>query len=175
MPAHDIKSGAALRKLFPYMFDKPNTGFSFYRGWMLITAKCCIEIDHLLGENRELFHWVQIKEKYGAARLYYSFADQTAIRLDARLPDAMLQAWEFPAGNMPLGAAIGRLVAAAEKATAETCMICGCAAQPQRYENYFLTLCANHHPQSFHSLEEHPANYVLRIADADFPVSNGAK
>ncbi|MDO8777844.1 MAG: hypothetical protein Q7K57_55820 [Burkholderiaceae bacterium] len=167
MQVHDIKSGAELRKRFPYMFDKPNTGFSFYRGWMPITAQCCIEIDRLLGEKRELFHWVQIKEKYGAARLYYSFADQTTIRLDARLPDAMLLAWEFPAGHMPLGAAIGRLVAAAEKATTETCMVCGSAAQTLRYENYLLTLCANHSPQSFYSLEVHPASYMLRIADAD--------
>jgi len=175
MQAHDIKSGAELRKLFPRMFDKPNIGFSLYRGWMPITAKCCIDIDRLLGENRELFHWVQIKEKYGAARFYYSFGDQVTIRLDARLPDERLATGEFVADDVPLGAEIRSLVAAAEKATAEACMICGNAAQTQRYENYFLTLCVNHHPRSFHSIEQHLASHMLRIAYTGLSDSRNAE
>jgi hypothetical protein len=39
---YDIHTGEMLQERFPYMFNKPNIGFSFYRGWMPVAAGLCV-------------------------------------------------------------------------------------------------------------------------------------
>lgn len=147
---YDFPTGEMLLERFAYMFNKPSIGFSFYRGWMPILAGACIEIDHLLGEHREAFHWVQIKEKFGTARLYYSFDAATEMRGDLHLPDGLrsFSILKSPDGkSIDLKKEVSALVDAAERETCRCCIVCGQPAKPQEYSGYLLNLCATHHPE----------------------------
>jgi len=143
---YDILNGEMLQSLFPYQFNKPNIGFSFYRGWMPLIAGVCIELDKELGEDRELFHWRQVKEKFGTARLYYSFADQSLLRVDIHAPDVVQSIRQQPVERSALGKVVDQLIAEAETATRSACMICGDYAETRRYDGYHMTLCDRHHP-----------------------------
>lgn len=87
---YDFPTGDLLQARFPYMFDKDNIGFSFYRGWMPILAGLSVEIDQLLGERREAFHWQQIKEKFGTGRFYYAIGNARDLRADLMTPAGRL-------------------------------------------------------------------------------------
>ena len=145
---YDFPTGDLLQARFPYMFDKDNIGFSFYRGWMPILAGLCVEIDQLLGERREAFYWQQIKEKYGSARFYYAIGNARDIRADLMTSAGRLSVnveVESDDAFTAVKQTISRLVHEAEAETAR-CMICGAEATPRTYEAYLLNLCAVHHP-----------------------------
>ena len=149
---HSLPSSAqALKDRYSYMFASQNIGFAFYRGWFELLAQLCADIDAALGENQRDFHWVQIKEKFGAYRLYYSLNDKTALTLDlvagaghVRLrPKAEPASADAPASPAQL---IRQLVSQAEDATTRMCMACGRPAEARSYGGYYLTLCVEHAP-----------------------------
>lgn len=148
---YDVHTGAELKALFPYMFNKPHISFTFYRGWMPIVAGVCIDIHRVLGENRELFHWEQIKEKFGTARLYYTLAAHSPLRLDLHTPDGLYSLQTKPVEKSDLQQTVARLVHDAEEETRHTCMVCGSPASPESYDGYFMTLCSNHFPDGTRS------------------------
>ncbi|MEO5658571.1 MAG: hypothetical protein ABIQ90_02075 [Polaromonas sp.] len=63
-----------LKVRFPYMFAGKNSGISVSRGHVPIIEKLSADIDALLGEDKQKFHWTQCKEKFGAARWYWALA-----------------------------------------------------------------------------------------------------
>lgn len=150
----DVLNGEMLQSLFPYQFNKPNIGFGFYRGWMPIIAGLCIELDRILGDDRELFHWRQIKEKFGSARLYYSFAEQTLLRVDIHSPDGVQSLRQQPVERSDLGKAVDQLIAEAEKATCSACLICGDYAETRSYGGFHITVCDRHHPEKIRRPED---------------------
>ena len=92
-----------LKARFRYMFAGPNIGLDLYERWTPILAQACAEIDAILGQHKQGFHFSQIKEKYGSARYYFEAA-------------------------MVEGEALNRIEASldqAERATATVCMLCG--------------------------------------------------
>ena len=72
-----MKTLADLRRDYPHMFAAKNIGISITKGWMPIFAQLCKDIDDTLGDDKLDFHWVQCKEKFGAARFYYSIKNRT--------------------------------------------------------------------------------------------------
>ncbi|QDL36466.1 hypothetical protein [Rhodoferax sediminis] len=152
---HDHPSTVqALKERYPYMFAGTNIGFALYRGWFEMFARLCADIDAALCENKRNFHWVQIKEKFGSYRLYYSME---------RDPDDVSISYEVVPGpghvglrpkakparaNAPASPAqvIRELVNRAEDATTSMCMACGQPAKAHSYNGYYLTLCKEHSP-----------------------------
>ena len=61
-----------LKARFAYMFVGRPISMEFYDGWLPVFAQACEQIDEVLGENKRDFHWVQVKEKFGSARFYFT-------------------------------------------------------------------------------------------------------
>lgn len=111
-----------LKARFRYMFAGPNIGLDMYEGWTPILAQACAEIDAILGEQKQGFHFSQLKEKYGSARYYFEAAMMNSEALQR----------------------IEALLDQAERATETACMLCGRPATIENFEGWFLCLCEKH-------------------------------
>lgn len=145
-----MKTPKELQNRYPYMFTGQHLGISVCKGWFPIFAKLCQDVDDLLGENKQGFHWVQVKEKFGSARFYWELDKVgTRLRFDVLTSTGLQSGAVDTTGNdhsqndNGLVAEIAKLEMAAEAATAGVCAACG---EPgARHSNaYFLTLCQTH-------------------------------
>ena len=143
---NDIHTGEQLKQRFPYQFAHPDATFEFYRGWMPIVAGLCIELDKLLGEQRALFQWKQMKEKFGSARLYYALAGESVLIGDIHLPEGPQTLQIQPDEPSDLFQRVDTLVRAAQEVTKHACMVCGAKAETRSYGGYLQTLCGAHRP-----------------------------
>lgn len=121
-----MNSPKELKAQCPYMFSENNLGFGFTHGWFPSFAKLCTDIDSLLGENKQGFHWIQLKEKFGTARYRWGLA---------RKPIA---------AKSLISASIRKLVDAAESETQDTCIYCGKPGTIQNFQGYLLVECEEH-------------------------------
>jgi hypothetical protein len=151
---YDIHTGDQLKQLFPYQFSHPHVTCEFYRGWMPIVAGLCMDLDILLGsfgksdQHRKQFQWLQMKEKMGSARLYFTLAGQSVTVLDFHHPNGALSYLRLPKSPTDLFKQIHALVQAAQDETKTTCMVCGGLAQTKNYGGYLQTLCDAHSPDA---------------------------
>ena len=149
---YDIHTGDQLKQLFPYQFNHPHVTCEFYRGWMPIVSGLCMELDILLGslgksdQHRKQFQWLQMKEKMGSARLYFTLGDQKITVLDFHYPEGTLSHLMLPKSPTDLFGLIHALVQTAQAETKTTCMVCGGIAKTQSYGGYLQTLCEAHSP-----------------------------
>jgi hypothetical protein len=79
------------------------------------------QVDHLLGPDRDAFHWVQFKEKLGSARFH--------------------GLWTHESRDAAVKEAVAVVVNRAVLASASTCIVCGAPA-PVAAPN--VPLCAVH-------------------------------
>jgi hypothetical protein len=142
-----------LETRFPYMFQGKHLGIGICKGWFPIFSMLCQDIDFLLGEDKQGFHWVQVKEKFGTARFYWELdAIEAPLRIDMLTPDGPqsfavdISGKDLPQSNTNLVEQLSKLEMTAESATARVCAACG---EPgARHSNeYFLTLCSPHAAQ----------------------------
>jgi hypothetical protein len=68
---NSLEAPRDLETRLPYMFQGNHLGIGICKGWYPIFSKLCQEIDLVMGDNKQGFHWVQVKEKFGAARFYW--------------------------------------------------------------------------------------------------------
>jgi hypothetical protein len=136
------------------MFAGQNLGISLAKGWVPVFTHLCESIDAVLGERRNDFAWVQVKEKFGTARLYYRLeGGGTTVCISVQDPEGKLvpvqeSVIEAPAEeSADLAKKIGDLVAEAETKLGKICIVCGEPAQMDRTGGYFLNLCAHHGAQ----------------------------
>ncbi len=158
---YDYLTGDLLQARFTYMFNtKDNRSCEFYRGWMPILAGLCVEIEQLLGDRREAFHWKQIKEKFGTARDLrvdlINPAGRLSFSTEVRSDDAFADVKQT----------VFKLVAEGEEETTRSCMICGGDAAPRAYAFYILNLCTDHHPDKIRQPGDMPNEAIWRLADA---------
>ena len=73
----------------------------------------------MLGEHRECFHWVQIKEKFSVLRMHFELEDA---------PE-------------PLWGTLCELVSQAQRESARCCMVCGEPASLSRKSAWVVTVC----------------------------------
>jgi hypothetical protein len=145
-----------LKARFLYMFEGENIGFEFYRGWFLVFAKLCEDIDALFGDDKRGFHWVQIKEKFGSARFYWAMKGYTPnmhfdfIGTDgvaALMRKGAVRA-KGKADTLPaLSERIDVLVREAAQATRNLCLVCGQPGTVNEDSSWLLTLCELHAQQ----------------------------
>jgi len=148
-----MKTPRELETRFPYMFQDKHLGIGICKGWFPIFSKLCQEIDALLGEDKQGFHWVQVKEKFGSARFYWGLdGTETPLRIDILTPNGPLLFSAKPTGgdqtpdNTQLVEQISKLAITAESATASVCAACG-EPGTRHSQEYFLTLCPRHATQ----------------------------
>ncbi len=118
----NMTTKAELRAKYRYMFEGPNVGIDLYDGWLPTIAGVCDAVDKLLGTDKAGFHFSQLKEKYGSARIY----------------------WESKILDREVEKGITRLIDDAEKATESLCMVCGASAEIKKYGGWFACLCEVH-------------------------------
>jgi hypothetical protein len=148
----NLVTPAELMARFSYMFDGPNIGISFVRGWHPMFVKLCEDIDAALGESKRKFRWLQVKEKFGSARFYYSVKGKSELRIDMISPTAiqsMRLVKKSPgkpdaADLAAMREKIRDLVDAAEAWTQDHCIVCGSAAALDRSQPYLMVLCSEH-------------------------------
>lgn len=124
-----MKTPKELIARYPYQFAGEQISMSFSRGWFSFFAKLCSDIDQVLGEDKRGFHWRQVKEKFGQARVYY--------QLDEDVPE-----------NEPLLAKrLMDLKGVAEVASAKVCAVCGRPGFISEAMVWKLALCNEHSQQ----------------------------
>lgn len=147
-----------LMQRFPYMFSGRNIGIAIAKGWMPSFAKLCEDIDALLGEDKQGFAWVQVKEKFGSGRFYFRMVgkrsnipyDGPAVDGSERIKTvvASIPEMEFKyVIEKDLLLRINDLVDAAQRQTEQICIVCGEAAAPDELDGHRLVLCARHQAQ----------------------------
>ena len=118
-----IQDIATLKARFAYMFTGPTISLEFCTGWFPIVVGLCTEIDRVLGERRESFHWVQIKEKFGLLHLHFELEGAPELRV-----------------------ALQELVSQAGRESARCCMVCGEAGNLSRQSPWMVTVGEVHEP-----------------------------
>lgn len=146
-----------LQARYPYQFKDSELGISMAKGWVVVFAHLCADVDHALGKDKRGFHWSQVKEKFGSARFYFEFAGRKPdLRLDLHTPDGLLSR-VVPAERPfrsdddrsfeQLNAEIRQLTLAAEAATRRVCVVCGKEGHQDIDGGYVLVLCPEHQAQ----------------------------
>lgn len=138
---------ALLTRRYPAQFeDLPNYMISVEPGWFEPIEEACRQIDALLTtKEKALFHWQQIKEKFGGLRMYWN---EGGGYLDFIGPDSLTHVAVEPAQprlSERTRERIAGIVAEAAKQAAARCQICG---EPgtlrQRTSGWLVTACARH-------------------------------
>jgi hypothetical protein len=144
-----------LKQRYPYMFEGPNIGISFARGWQPVFSQLCEDIDRMLGTDKRGFRWAQVKEKFGSACFYFSMNDYAPLRVDITGADGLVS-FETddeadvgpPSGEalllQELRARISRRARDAEQETRTRCIACGEAARRRDCAGYLMVLCDAH-------------------------------
>jgi hypothetical protein len=120
----------SLKARYPYQFEGQPISMSFSRGWFDLFAQLCEDIDKTLGEDKRGFHWIQIKEKFGAVRVYYQIDPDT----NDREPEIAQQLMD--------------LTMAAEVTSEHVCASCGRPGSISGTSRWKLALCDEHRAQA---------------------------
>ncbi len=115
-----------LRARYAYQFEGEPISMSHFRGWFDLFSRLCADIDELLGEDKRGFQWIQVKEKFGAARLYF--------RLDDRARE----------GEPELMQRLLSMKHAVEVASSQACAACGRPGWISDRPGWRLALCEKH-------------------------------
>ena len=134
-----------LERRYHYMFAGPNIGISSPRGWMSIFEQLCKEIDFALGTDKRNFHFTQCKEKFGAARWYWSMELGSRSNSDTVTHDeGMKFSSRGTAQVMPINRQIDELVQTATDTTNRACIACGESGGVTQNKGWWLVLCERH-------------------------------
>ncbi|MDD2881098.1 MAG: hypothetical protein PHQ58_11730 [Rhodoferax sp.] len=144
-----MKTLKEIKQLYPYQFKGKNLGFSIANGWLPEFSELCKKIDSLLGENKRGFHWIQLKEKFGSARYYWSIkGKQDSVRVDLISTKKVVSYETSPPSSkgqpQALFDQISELIDAAEGKTRGHCIVCGAPGKIDQHEGYVLMLCDMH-------------------------------
>ena len=147
-----MKTLKSIKELYPYQFEGKNIGLSIARGWLPEFAELCKTIDELLGDNKRGFHWVQLKEKFGSARYYWSTkGKKDSLRFDLIAPSEVvsMEVRQPVSANQQqaLFEQISKVVGAAEAHTNKHCIVCGAPGKIDQKDGYVLVLCDLHAKQ----------------------------
>lgn len=144
-----MKTLKEIEKLYPYQFAGKNIGLSIANGWLPEFYELCKNIDDLLGENKRSFHWVQLKEKFGSARYYWSVkGKQDSVRVDCISPKKVVSYKTNPPASksepQALFDQLSKIIDAVEAKTHTHCIVCGALGKIDQREGYVLVLCDLH-------------------------------
>lgn len=128
-----------LRARYPYQFAGPTISMDFARGWFPLFVQLCEDIDHALGPDKRGFHWRQVKQKFGQARVYFE--------LDTDKGKGKNKNDSETEDRAELIKQLLQLQMAMESASASRCAACGEAGTVRVHSGSMLALCDLHHRQ----------------------------
>jgi len=132
-----------LKTQYPYQFEGDHIYFDVPPGWQAIFRKLVADIDAALQPgDRQYFHWVQLKEKFGTARFYCQF-EKPDEEPPSLLGNMEQRGQMFSFRPLPNDETIRKLIMDAEAATASVCLECG---EPGMFRGggWVRTLCDRH-------------------------------
>ena len=138
--------GLILIKRFPRLFRnrQPRAGVSVPAGWLSLATTLFTGIDAMLDDTQaRRFKVLQVKEKFGSLRVYWSLGRSKATALDVMWESSAEHATLSPAQPAALLDQISDRVEAAENHSRRTCQRCGsdgAFSKPDR--GWLVTLCA---------------------------------
>lgn len=138
---------ALLKRRYPAQFeDLPNYMVSIEPGWFELIEEACRRIDALLtNEEKALFRWRQIKEKFGGLRMYWN---EGGFYMDFIGPDSLAHVVaepERPQLSQQTRERIAGIVAEAAKKASTRCQICGAPGTLRRRgDGWLVTACDRH-------------------------------
>ncbi len=143
-----------LRACYPYMFSGPNIGITIPRGWIELFANVCVEVDALLGPDKRGFHWTQVKEKFGAARWYFTMdtdPGEVSVRQQVKFSqfneDGTVTRLNPDDPKLTLTSVTDRVDAAidaGQKLTQNACICCGEPGKNDEFKGLYLVMCDEH-------------------------------
>ncbi len=143
-----MKTLKLIKQLYPYQFEGKHLDLSIAKGWLPEFAELCKNVDELLGENKRGFHWVQLKEKFGSARYYWSIdGKDDSFRVDVFEPKKVVSFEMSPTGKkdqQDLFDHLSKIIRSAEAATNDHCIACGALGKVDKQDGYLLVLCETH-------------------------------
>jgi hypothetical protein len=147
-----MKTLKEIKQRYPYQFSGKNLGFGIAKGWLPEFAELCKKIDELLGENKRGFHFVQIKEKFGSARYYWSIkGKKDSVRVDLISTKKVISYETNPPASkdqsQTLFDQLSKLINEAEAHTCDHCIVCGSSGKIDQQDGYLLVLCDLHSKQ----------------------------
>ena len=155
----ELEQLEALKRRFGYMFLPPNQGLDFYRGWLADFISACEQIDAVLGEDKRGFSFRQTKEKYGAARYYFSTDRATPMRLSIVVGKGVHELTSGLRDEHDVEKRIVEILNDAEVKSSRKCIACGSPATVQEIERWLVCVCEEHHPSK---VREFLSRAVLR-------------
>jgi hypothetical protein len=122
-------------------------GISIDAGWESIVSNACQAIQTALTEDElKLFHWIQIKEKFGGLNMYWGPHNTLPVTIigHAQITNLEVESKHTEPGFSPdTVATIRAIVERAGKKASKTCEVCG--AEGRLYAgSYWRTLCDTH-------------------------------
>jgi len=156
-----------LRSRYPYMFERViRYGLSIEPGWLSIIEGVCQQIDSTLDAaqaRKANFSWIQIKEKLGGLRMYWSrayripeprdssinFERLVSLEFDERVSDTDIDAVVAAitgACLIPEDATrqIRQIIEVACEEAARTCQFCGAPGRHLTSDGWMVTACDKH-------------------------------
>ena len=135
-----IRDIQTLKQRFEYMFRGPVISIDFFRGWFADFVDLCFELDAMLGDYKSEFRWIQIKEKFGGCRMYFSIQPENFVE-DPDHGEVVL-----PDDFVKIRAEAHRLVGLASLRMKDKCCVCGEFAVVDHHGAWLSTLCNFHFP-----------------------------
>lgn len=144
-------------RAYRYMFAGKALELVMLAGWHAPFAQLCQDIDAALVEDKQGFHWVQLKEKFGQPRWYWEMQGEEGPQGDLWL-DLQTGVPAQPGELAPrmtlrkkvpgeMRARIRAMVDGATDACAQRCMDCGADATRHVIRGWVMTLCEAHASQ----------------------------
>jgi hypothetical protein len=113
-------------------------------GWFSLANSLCTSITAALGpEGAKHFKVLQIKEKFGQLRFYFSLSGSRDTFIDI-LSEEGVQGLVKKARGPEAMALLRDLVSATTEQSATVCQKCGAAAELRQFDGWLWTLCDAH-------------------------------
>jgi len=139
---------------YPYMFAGRSLELVMCEGWHAPFAKLCDAIDAALGENKHVFYWVQLKEKFGQPRWYWEMEGEGDLFMDLHVAPTLKTQDQSVLGSSHItyrretpGALRARIRQLVDTATAECdgrCSVCGEPGSRRSIHGWLQVLCDPH-------------------------------
>lgn len=126
-----------------YMFTKPGY-YTYHQGWFSVFEDLCRNIDSMLGSDKRYFRWVEIKEKYGAARFYFEMDGLSDLILDLNVGGRHISIRKPRGMEDKLRGLVTQKIVEAQDSTAKKCIVCGDAAEVKLRDRLLVCLCDSH-------------------------------
>jgi hypothetical protein len=125
--------------------EPPRVSSHVPRGWFALVDELCVDLETALGDELvQRFAVVQIKEKFGGLRFYFSLDGKEDMFMDFHSPDGARTVVKQAEDAHPVMNELRTVIANAVKRSQRTCMECGELGKRENFGGWLAVLCDRH-------------------------------